>query len=74
MDAWNRISLDICYGASGTFSRRERSGMGKTYYRDFYGRLREERRAGHGSSVPAKWALITLVMLVGLVVIASMMH
>ena len=46
--------------------------MRRLWYRDSYGRWREDRHAGGRLGVPAKWAVITLMVLVGFVVIASM--
>jgi hypothetical protein len=46
----------------------------RLWYRDSYGRWHEDGHAEGGSGTPAKWALITLVVLTGLVVIASMVH
>jgi hypothetical protein len=39
-----------------------------------YGRWHEDRHAEGKSGMPAKWAVITLMMLAGLVVIASVIH
>jgi hypothetical protein len=46
----------------------------RLWYRDSYGRWHEDRHAEGMSAMPAKWAVITLMMLAGLVVIASMIH
>jgi hypothetical protein len=40
-------------------------------YRNGWNRWHEDRRAGGRSGVPAKWALIALMALAGLIVIAS---
>jgi hypothetical protein len=44
------------------------------WYRDSYGRWHEDRHAEGRSGLPAKWAVITLVVLEGFVVIASMIY
>jgi hypothetical protein len=46
----------------------------RLWYRDSYGRWHEDHHAEGRSVMPAKWAVITLMMLSGLVVIASMIH
>jgi hypothetical protein len=46
----------------------------RLWYRDSYGRWHEDRHAGGRSSTPAKWVVITLMVLAGFVVIASMIH
>lgn len=43
-------------------------------YRDSYGRWHEDHQSEGRSVMPAKWAVIILMMLAGLVVIASMIH
>lgn len=48
--------------------------MRRLWYRDSYGRSHEDRRAEGRSGMPAKWAVTTLMVLVGFVVIASMVH
>jgi hypothetical protein len=47
---------------------------GRLWYRDGYGRWQEDRHAQGRSGLPAKWAVITLMVLAGFVVIASMIH
>ena len=63
----DRMSYGPGYGEESVMSRR-------LWYRDIYGRWHEDRHAGGGSSMPAKWAVITLMVLAGFVVIASMIH
>jgi hypothetical protein len=46
----------------------------RLYYRDSYGRWHEDRRRGNRPGMPAKWAVITLLVLAGIVVLASLMH
>jgi hypothetical protein len=46
----------------------------RLWYRDSYGRWHEDRRAAGRSGMPAKWALITLTVFAGLIIIASMIH
>ena len=46
----------------------------RLWYRDSYGRWHEDRHAQGRSGLPAKWAMITLMVLAGFVVIASMIH
>ena len=48
--------------------------MRRLYYRDSYGRWHEDRRAEGRSGVPAKWAVIALMVLAGFVILASMVH
>jgi hypothetical protein len=43
-------------------------------YRDGCGRWHEDRHAQGRSGLPAKWAVITLMVLAGFIVIASMIH
>jgi hypothetical protein len=49
-------------------------GRRRLYYRDSYGRWREDHRAGHRPGIPAKWAVIVLVVLAGLMVLASLLQ
>ena len=44
------------------------------WYRDSYGRWHEDRHAEGKSGMPAKWAVMMLMVLAGFVVIASMIH
>ena len=46
----------------------------RLWYRDSYGRWHEDRHAEVRSSMPARWALMALVVLAVFVVIASMIH
>jgi hypothetical protein len=46
----------------------------RLWYRDSYGRWHEDRHAQGQSGLPAKWALITLMIFAGIIVIASMIH
>jgi hypothetical protein len=46
--------------------------MRRLWYRDSYGRWHEERHAGGRAGMPAKWAMYALMMLAGIVVLASM--
>jgi hypothetical protein len=46
----------------------------RLWCRDSYGRWHEDHHAWGRSVTPAKWAVIILMMLAGLVVIASMIH
>ncbi len=48
--------------------------MRRLWYRDSYGRWHEDRHAGSRSGMPAKWALYTLMVLAGIMVLASMIH
>lgn len=48
--------------------------MRRLYYRDSYGRSHEDRRAEDRSGMPAKWAVIALMVLAGFVVLASLAH
>jgi len=43
-------------------------------YRNSRSRRQYDRRAGGRPGTPAKWALIALMILAGLVVIASLLH
>ena len=49
----------------------------RLYYRDSYGRLRRDRRAERASGVsriPARFFVLTLVVLAAIVVLASLLH
>lgn len=46
----------------------------RLWYRDSYGYWHEDRHAGGRSGMPAKWAVIALMVLAGFVVVASMIH
>lgn len=48
--------------------------MRRLWYRDSYGRWHEDRHAGGRSGMPAKWALYALMVLAGIMVLASMIH
>ena len=50
------------------FFRRRR------YYRDSYGRWREDRDTGRGQGFRGKWALIVLLVLAAIMVLASLMQ
>jgi hypothetical protein len=43
-------------------------------YRNGRDRWHEDRQVGGRPGMPAKWALIALMMLAGLIVIASIVH
>jgi hypothetical protein len=61
-------------GNNRSRERGEESLMRRLYYRDSYGRWHEDRHAEGRSGTPAKWAVITLLLLAGFVVVASMIH
>jgi hypothetical protein len=46
----------------------------RLWYRDSYGQWHEDRHPEGRSGMPAKWAVITLIVLAGFVVLASMIH
>jgi hypothetical protein len=46
----------------------------RLWYRDSYGRWHEDRHAEGSVGMPAKWALMALMVLARFVVIASMIH
>lgn len=46
----------------------------RLWYRDSYGHWHEDRRAEGRSGMPARWALMALMVLAGFVVIASLIH
>lgn len=46
----------------------------RLWYRDSYGRWHEDRQAEGRAGMPAKWALMALMVLAGFVVVASMIH
>jgi hypothetical protein len=46
----------------------------RLWYRDSYGRWHEDRHAEGRAGMPAKWALLALMVLAGFVVVASMIH
>ena len=48
--------------------------MRRLYYRDSYGRWHEDRRPEGRSGTPAMWAVIALMVLAGIVVVASLIH
>jgi hypothetical protein len=48
--------------------------MRHLWYRDSYGQWHEDRGAEGRSGTSARWAVITLVVLAGIVVFASMIH
>src|SRR5438132_1419619 len=56
----------------------EESAMRSLYYRDNYGRVRGVNRAGQrlssGSGMPARFFVTVLMVLAGIVVIASLTH
>ena len=51
-------------------------GGRRSYYRDSYGRVREDRQAQHRPGMPwhGKWGLIALLVLAAIMVIASLMQ
>jgi hypothetical protein len=64
--------LVTCHTVLGTV--REFVMSRRLWYRDSYGRWHEDRRAEGRGGMPAKWALMALMLLAGFVVIASMIH
>lgn len=49
--------------------------MRRTWYQDMFGAWHRDRRAERGTGgrgMPAKWAVITLMVLAGLLVLASL--
>ena len=46
----------------------------RLYYRDSYGRWRQDRRSQYRSGTPAKFAVIVLVVLAAIIVLASLMQ
>ena len=76
----HRLAAPIAVSSPGTESITSGSRYGeelvmrRMWYRDSYGRWHEDRHAEGRSGMPAKWALITLMIFVGFVVIASMIH
>jgi len=46
----------------------------RLWYRDSYGRWHEDRHAEARGGIPAKWALMALMVLAGFILIASMIH
>jgi hypothetical protein len=52
--------------------------MRRLYYRDSYGRVHRDRQAetrtSSGSGIPARFFVTTLLILAGIMVIASMIH
>ena len=48
--------------------------MRRLYYRDSYGRWHEDRRSENRHGMPARLAMIALMVLAGIVVLASMVH
>ena len=48
--------------------------MRRLYYRNNYGRWHHDRRSTYRSGVPARFFVTVLMMLAGIVVIASLIH
>jgi hypothetical protein len=48
--------------------------MRRLWYRDSYGRWHEDRHAAGQAGMPVKWAIYTLMVLAGILVLASMVH
>lgn len=48
--------------------------MRRLYYRDSYGRWREDRRSENRPGIPGKPVLKVLLALAAIIVIASMIH
>ncbi len=48
--------------------------MRRLYYRDSYGRVHRDRRVEKSSGLPAKWAVIALIVLAGILVVGSLMQ
>ena len=46
----------------------------RLWYRESYGRWHEDRHAEGRTGMPAKWALMALMVLAGFIVIASIIH
>ena len=49
-------------------------GGRRSYYRDSYGRVREDRQNRPGMPWHGKWALIALLVLAAIMVVASLMQ
>ncbi len=49
-------------------------GPSRRYRRDSYGRYYEDRNAGRPRGMPAKFAVIALVVLAAVIVLASLMQ
>jgi hypothetical protein len=48
--------------------------MRRLYYRDSYGRWHEYRRSERSHGMPARFAVIALMVFAGLVIVASLLH
>jgi hypothetical protein len=48
--------------------------MGRLYYRDRYGRVRRQPGAGGLPGIPARSFIMALMVLAGIVVLASLIH
>lgn len=48
--------------------------MRRLYYRDSYGRWHQDRRRENRPALSAKWAVIALMLLAGLLVLGSLMQ
>jgi hypothetical protein len=48
--------------------------MKRLYYRDSYGRWHEDRRSERPHGMPARFAVIALLVFAGLVIFASLLH
>jgi hypothetical protein len=46
----------------------------RLYYRDSYGRWRQDRRSQYRSSIPARFAVIALLVIAGIIVLASLLQ
>ena len=46
----------------------------RLYYRDSYGRRRQDRRSQYRSSTPARFAVIALLVIAGITVLASLLQ
>jgi hypothetical protein len=68
-----RLRVRIGHALRGS-GHSEEPAMRRLWYRDSYGRWHEDRRVEGRSGTSARWAVITLVVLAGIVVFASMIH
>jgi len=48
--------------------------MKRLYYQDSYGRWHQDRHRENRPGLPAKWAVIALMLLAGLLVLGSLMQ
>ena len=56
------------------WERGEEFAMGRLYYRDRYGRVRRQPGAGGLPGIPARSFIMALMVLAGIVVLASLIH